>query len=204
MLEATHLSVQRDRFYIFEQVSLKLAAGQALIIRGRNGCGKTTLLRVLAGLVKPEPSAEFRLDQQKVNPADPEFRSQLRYLGHQLGIKSELSCEENLYFAAKAQGVNKVNIPAILEQVSLAAQRWNPASTLSAGQKKRLALARLLLKPSKLWLLDEPYSNLDPTGTTLVDELVKQQLQSSAYVIMTTHGQLQPPVSSIQLMDMAA
>lgn len=165
---------------VFEPVSLSVSSGELMLVTGANGCGKTTLIRMLAGLLTPtEGSINITANA-------------MAYVGHQLGIKDDLSVQENLTFMQKFLGGENKDLKEVIHQVGLDAQRDQAARTLSAGQRKRCALARLLLSPAQLWLLDEPYSNLDFEGLALVDKLLEQQLASGGACIMSTHVSLRP------------
>jgi len=181
MLKARQLLLERHFEPVFEPVDLQVQAGELWLVTGTNGAGKTTLLRLLAGLLRPT-EGEVTLETDA-----------MRFLGHQLGLKEDLSVEENLSFARALNGATGVSIDKAIRRVGLAEARRQPARTLSAGQRKRSALARLLLSPAPLWLLDEPYANLDAEGVTLVDALLADQLAGGGACVMSTHGALRPP-----------
>jgi heme exporter protein A len=162
-------------------VDLAVAAGELWLVTGANGAGKTTLIRLLAGLLRPSGGT---VDVQAQH---------LAYLGHQLGLKDDLTVEENLRFHAALGGGGGVSINTAICTVGLDLARFQAVRTLSAGQRKRSALARLLLCPADLWLLDEPYANLDAEGVALVDRLLAEQLSAGGACIMSTHGALRPP-----------
>jgi heme exporter protein A len=157
-----------------------------LLVEGDNGSGKTTLLRVLAGLLQPT-GGTVRIGGV---PGDREAVARhVALLGHQLGHKGELTALENLHFAMGLFGRRADADPeAALDEVGLAGYEDQPARAMSAGQRKRLALARLRLLPAPLWLLDEPFANLDLEGIALVNRLVERHLADGGGALITSHG----------------
>lgn len=191
LLQARGLRLLRNEDPVFGPLDFEVRAGEALLVMGGNGAGKTTLLRVLAGLLRAN-------DGQIVLHGLPLRREKLArcvaYLGHLPGHKPELTARENLQFAAGLNGRRRNSAPTLaLASVGLSGYDDTPARQLSAGQKKRLALARLLLVPAQLWLLDEPYANLDLDGITLVNRLVQRQLHEGGAALITTHGAYAAP-----------
>ncbi|MCU0756594.1 MAG: heme ABC exporter ATP-binding protein CcmA [Xanthomonadales bacterium] len=182
--------VERLGAAVFAPVSFTLHAGEVLCLEGANGAGKSTLLRALAGLV---PIAEGRVSWfgRELPAPDALARARIGFLGHQLALRAELSALDNLRFLATLDGVAPAAVSSSLfERIGLGGYEEQPAGRLSAGQRKRLALARLWL-PSRctLWLLDEPFANLDRAGQTLVAELI-QHLRQHAAVVHSSHGLL--------------
>jgi heme exporter protein A len=180
MLSASQIVFERYFEPVFLPVNFKLDGGELLLVTGANGCGKTTLIRVLAGILHPT-SGEI----------DNGF-GVMAYVGHYLGIKDDLSVLENLRFMRDFLGTSSLPCKEIIEQVGLSRVAEQQARTLSAGQRKRCALARLLVSNSRLWLLDEPYSNLDVEGTGLVDEMLRKHLESGGACVLATHGAHRP------------
>lgn len=186
LLHASGLAFQRNDEPIFGPIDLHVHAGEALLIEGANGSGKTTLLRVLAGLLQPGSGTVTWSGQHEHRQS---AAGRLALLGHQPGHKGELSCLENLQFARGVYGSRAaVSESGCLREVGLGGYEDHPARALSAGQKKRLALARLRLIPAPLWLLDEPFANLDLPGIDLVNLLVQRHLESGGGALMTSHG----------------
>lgn len=176
LLEAERVTFQRSGANVFRPLDLKLEGGQVVVIRGDNGAGKTTLLRLLAGILAP---AAGTLNMH----ADPVF------VGHLPAVKSDLSCRENLDYERRL-GASQTTIAEALILVGLAGLSARPARALSAGQKKRLGLARLLVRQAPIWLLDEPYASLDTTGCARVDALISTHVAQGGAVVLSTHQQL--------------
>ena len=183
-LEVESLTCIRGGRFVFRDVSLHANAGTALAIEGANGAGKTSLLRMLAGLLAPA-SGTIRF-----GAADAEERGKfVGWLGHQDGVKPQLSPRETLSFFAALHGAD-ANVDDVLQSVGLARACDLPCQYLSAGQKKRLALARLKMSGRALWLLDEPLAALDAQGKTLVRDLVAAHCASGGIAIAATHEPL--------------
>jgi len=176
MLSASQIVFERYFEPVFLPVNFSLDGGELLLVTGANGCGKTTLIRVIAGILHPTSGViENRFGQ-------------MAYIGHNLGIKDDLSVLENLRFMRDFNGVSERSCEHIIRQAGLGRVAEQQARTLSAGQRKRCALARLLLGDFRLWLLDEPYSNLDAEGIALVDAMLHQHLGSGGACVLATHG----------------
>jgi heme exporter protein A len=186
LLEARGLAFARNDEPIFGPLDFSLHAGEVVLIEGDNGAGKTTLLRVLSGLLAPT-SGEIRLNGEPLTLA--RLSPQVALLSHQSGLKPELSALENLRFAAGLAGVRSGMSPTTaLAGVGLEGYAGVPTRRLSAGQKKRVALARVLLAPVGLWLLDEPYANLDLDGIRLVNRLLENHANRNGAALITSHG----------------
>ena len=197
MLTVESITYHRDQEPILESVALTVEAGMVLMVRGGNGSGKTTLLKLLAGLLPPQEDFQVSHDGRDYDPREPEIQAMLAYLGHTLGIKDDLTCLENLEFLARFRGRYDDQTPlSALQSIGLDGFQYTFARQLSAGQRKRLALARLLLCPAPLWMLDEPYSNLDQGGIALVDRLLQAHINAGGSAIITSHGAIEPDVSS--------
>ena len=186
LLEARALRFARNDEPVFGPLDLHVHGGEALLVHGGNGSGKTTLLRVLAGLLDGS-EGEVLIDGE---PATRERVARATaLLGHLLGHKGELTAQENLRFAIGLFGCKAgISVDLALASVGLAGYEDTPARQLSAGQRKRLALARLLLVPARLWLMDEPYANLDLPGIALVNRIVERHLAKGGAALITSHG----------------
>lgn len=198
LLEARGLRFARNDEPVFGPLDFSVDAGEALLVQGGNGAGKTTLLRVLAGLLRAD-GGEIDIDGERARAAR---RSRaIAYLGHLPGLKADLSALENLNFLSGLQGRRRAQLPEnALAIVGLAGYEDALARQLSAGQKKRLSLARLWMSPAPLWLLDEPYANLDLDGIELVNRMVQAHLRDGGAALVTTHGAYAaPPVRTRML-----
>lgn len=179
LLKARQAIFTRAGQAVFQPVDVDLVGGEALIVHGANGAGKTTLLRLLAGILRPASGFVTR-------------HAPVAFLGHQTALKGELSCRENLDFKRRfAAPVSGLDSSRALARVGLAGLGLRPARSLSAGQRRRLGLACLLVAPSAVWLLDEPYASLDHDGCSLVDTLLTEHLGHDGAAVLSTH-QRQP------------
>jgi heme exporter protein A len=189
LLEARALSFHRQDEPVFGPLDFRLDAGELTLIEGDNGSGKTTLMRILTGLLRPEEGELYWRGQPLTWDR---CSGEVLFLGHQLGLKAELSARENLRFAIGLHGHREhSDIDNALMRVGLAGFGDEPVRKLSAGQKKRVALARLLLVPAALWLLDEPYANLDRAGIELVNGLLEAHIAHGGAALVTSHGAVQ-------------
>ena len=203
LLEARMLAFSRGGEPIFGPLTFALRSGEALVLEGDNGAGKTTLVRMLAGLI--EPSGGELLWQG--HPVGPKLypTGSVAVLGHSLGLKGELNAIENLRFRIGLTGVRAGMTPrSAIASVALEGFEDLPVRSLSAGQRKRVALAALLLSPAPLWLLDEPYANLDRNGQVLVDRMLETHIQRDGAVLLTSHGLIQPNLSTMRTQRMDA
>jgi len=180
MLSASQIVFERYFEPVFQAVNFQLKGGELLLVTGANGCGKTTLIRVLAGILHPTSG---KIDNQAGGMA---------YVGHYLGIKDDLSVLENVRFIRDFLGTSSRACEEVIDTVGLTRVAEQQARHLSAGQRKRCALARLLVSESQLWLLDEPYSNLDQEGVALVDGILNHHLESGGACVLATHGVHRP------------
>jgi heme exporter protein A len=188
LLRASGLECVRGERRLFSDVSFELAAGALLQVRGANGSGKTSLLRMICGLLPPE-AGEISWNGQAIGEMGEEYRGQLAYVGHQNAIKDELDPAENLHYAALIAGLqaSAADIDEALRDFGLDGARL-PCKLLSQGQKRRAALARLKLSGSRrLWVLDEPLSALDVQGVSLTRSLIEAHLAVGGAVVFTTH-----------------
>jgi len=179
LLAAQNLTLVRGGRQVFEDVSLDLAAGEVLLVRGPNGAGKSSLLLTLAGLLHAAGGT--------IAPDEPQ---PMHLLAHSSAVKTRLTLAENLRFWRDINGANGLEPGAALERVGLSGLGSIEAGHLSAGQTRRLALARLLVTDRRIWLLDEPLAALDDAGAGLVAALVAERAASGGGVIAATHDDI--------------
>ena len=185
LLEARAVSFVRQDEAVFAPLDFQLHAGELTLVEGANGSGKTTLLRVLAGLLHlGTGELRWRGEPLQRDHCADDFL----FLGHQLGLKADLSPRENLRIATGLHGQRAgTDAAGALAEVGLRGYEDEPTRRLSAGQKKRAALARLRLLPATLWLLDEPFANLDRAGTELVNHTLQWHLDSGGAALVSSH-----------------
>lgn len=172
---------------LFDDVNCTVAAGEVLHVRGANGSGKSSLLRILAALAQPETGAVLWCGAD-TRTLGTDYGAALQYVGHHNGIKLDLTAAENLTFHQALTGATDPRaVTATLACIGLAACMELPARRMSAGQRRRLALARLLLCPSPLWLLDEPLTSLDREGRVLFEDMLARHSAAGGIVVMATH-----------------
>ncbi|HYE34718.1 cytochrome c biogenesis heme-transporting ATPase CcmA [Methylocaldum sp.] len=191
-LQARGLECVRSDSLLFSGLNLSVRTGQVLQIEGPNGSGKTSLLRILAGLTPPS-DGEVLWRGENILRRRSAFLSEVSYLGHQLGLKAELSVEENLRLSLALNGLSfsPVRLAEALQAVGLAGREDSPARALSAGQRQRITLARLILSTATLWILDEPFTALDASGVTLVETLLAAHLNRGGLAVLTSHQAVQ-------------
>jgi heme exporter protein A len=187
LLEAIAIECTRGDRPLVSGLSFSVQSGELLHVAGSNGSGKTTLLRTLCGLSKPN-AGEIHWDGTPIQELDDEYRCHLAYVGHSDAVQGELTPLENLRTAGCLAGGGEVSDarPA-LERVGLSSLSRLPAKLLSQGQKRRLALARLLLAPKRLWILDEPFSGLDARSVAVIEDLLGEHLDVHGMVVITSH-----------------
>ncbi len=188
IITAQDISCQRGNFLLFKPVSFSLDFGQSLLISGANGIGKTTVLESIAGLRGLQQGRLSFKDQDLSKFKDDWFENSL-YIGHKTGNKKELNCLENLRSFLQIQGIeiSEPQAEQALEQVGLAGYEYQMAGSLSAGQKKRLALARLLLVDFSIWILDEPFVNLDVAGCDWLLGVLDNHVKNNGILLITAH-----------------
>ncbi len=201
ILETRDLGCIRNDRQLFERLGFALEAGEMLVVEGPNGCGKTSLLRILTGL-RLADGGEILWRGEPIDRLAGDYYEQVNYVGHHDGIKHELSCLENLRLA-RAMGVpSQLDLDDVLEQVNLYAYGESEVGSLSAGQKRRLALARLLATDSLLWILDEPFTSLDKASMELFSVLFEQHLQREGVIVITSHHDISLPTMAVQRLDL--
>lgn len=190
LLEAQELTILRGDEPLFERISLVLERGEVLQIEGANGSGKTTLLRALCALVQLDDGV-ILWEGSDLLKNRTSFLEQSIYLGHKPGIKNELNAIENLQtYQSIGTGSSGQSIEWALEKMEISHRQYLPCGVLSAGQRRRVALARLLLEKVTLWVLDEPLTSLDQPGRDLVASMVEHHALSGGAVLYSTHHAL--------------
>jgi len=186
-LEARGLACIRDDRTLFDDLSFRLSSGQVLLLEGRNGSGKTSLLRILCGMRQPDGGGLY-WEGEDIFRLGPEYHEQIAYVGHRDGVKHDLTARENLKMARGLGAPNtEVSIDEALDQVELWGFDDIPARNLSAGQQRRLALARLLVTRANLWILDEPFTSLDSHGIGIVESLFENHVAGGGMLAVTSH-----------------
>lgn len=195
-LKVENLSCVRSNKVVFENINFEVFPGENLEIIGSNGSGKTTLLRTILGLIKPEKGIINWLDE---NDKFNDFRTfECFYQGHQLGIKNLLTVYENLKLTHGAKGMDENTIYECLERVGL--MRVNElASNLSVGQRKRISIARWLLKNFKIYFIDEPFSALDDEATSMIEHLIQELNSKGCSFVITGHRPSQVKANRISI-----
>ncbi len=195
--------VLADGFPLLSGVTLDLDAGTLTVVTGANGAGKTSLLRLLGGLVTLTSGTGI-VGGVNLRTGDlRQLRRRVGWLGHEGSFYDDLTVRENLTFAAKALGRPVGEIARVLERVGLTTRVNMPAKRLSAGQRRRLGLAWILLRRPEIWLLDEPYASLDDEGRTFFDDLIGEVVSSGATVIASAHDPLRSSALSPRALVMA-
>ena len=184
MLAGVDLSCIRDDRVLFRELNFTLHSGQVLLLEGKNGSGKTSLLRILCGF--READAGQVLWRGEVID-DSRYYADMAYVGHLDGIKKELTVLENLNVSLALGRPGRFSITEALERVHLSGYDDVTAQSLSAGQKRRLSLARLLITGNQLWILDEPFTSLDKAGIALIESLMREHCAEGGMIVLTSH-----------------
>ena len=185
-LEARALECIRDDRVLFSQLDFSLQAGEALILEGRNGSGKTSLLRIMCGIRLPD-SGSVNWGGTDIARLGPDYHQHMAYVGHRDGNKLDLTPLENLAMARALGMASDMSLEAALEKVDLSGFEDVPTRNLSAGQQRRLALARLLVTETVLWILDEPFTSLDVHGIEVIEGLLAQHTERGGMIAVTSH-----------------
>ena len=199
MLEASHLECIRGERRLFSGLGFRLDGGEVLYLQGKNGSGKTSLLRILCGLAHPA-AGEVRWRGNSIHKPGEDYRRELCYLGHHNAIKEELTPLENLLAAARLADETLSEDDALdaLEQVGLAGREDLACKYLSQGQKRRVALARLVKERRPLWVLDEPFVALDVAAVDWLAGIISGHLQRGGLAVMTTHQLVAIPAGTVR------
>ncbi len=200
--EARSINAWRGDRHILRDVSFTIRPGEFLKVTGPNGVGKTTLLRVICGLL-PAETGELYWREQPVRGRRDEFNAEMAYLGHLNSLKADLTARENLKFlAGLRESLTERDVDAALDRVGILSRGDLPARSLSAGQKRRLALARLVLANAAFWVLDEPVTNLDTAGIALVEELIQEHVSRGGLAIAAAHQRLLDEASFLRRLEL--
>ena len=201
LIQAIELCFSRNEERIFGPLNFHLEAGETLLIKGDNGSGKTTLLRVLAGLL-PQESGQVLIQGEAFNRDT--FVALAAYLGHKHGHKAELTVLQNLQFSASLRAeFSDARLDALITECGLAGFEDSPAGKLSAGQNKRLSLARLQTQNCRIWLMDEPYANLDLAGIAWVNQLVQRHIAEGGSALISSHGAYAAPAVPVRSLEIS-
>ncbi|MES2219146.1 MAG: cytochrome c biogenesis heme-transporting ATPase CcmA [Pseudomonadota bacterium] len=190
-LQIDSIAFERNYCWLFSGISTTLSAGETLLVQGMNGTGKSTLLRMLAGYIEPAQGDIF-WRQKSIRKLQMDYQQQLHYLGHQNGLKPTLTVMENLRLNMALAGKKFAATAAqqILEELAIANLAKQTVNQLSAGQCRRAALARLLLNPCQLWLLDEPTTALDVEGQAVLTRFMNQHTTHGGIIVLVAHQEL--------------
>jgi len=191
MLEVINLTCVRGTRRLFKDLTFSAESGELVEVRGPNGSGKTSLLRILCGLAMPA-AGEVRWNGTSIRSLGEEYSGSVAYLAHQNAVKDELTAIENLRISSAVCGnaLNKKEAQETLKRVGLREQQNLPARVLSAGQRRRLAMTRLLTSAARLWILDEVLTSLDDTAMNLSREFISDHLRKDGIAIVATHQDL--------------
>lgn len=204
MLTILNLSCYRNDACLFEDLNLELSRGRLLHIRGNNGAGKTTLLRAVSGLTTPT-SGKILWDGSDIREIREEYNSKIVYLGHQPPVKNDLSVKENLEFSLRSKGISfadeKINL--VLASNGLERHKDMSARFLSQGQRYKLALSTLFFADQPLWILDEPFGNLDATASEALENQISRHLNNEGLVIITSHAPIRIKESQIFIANLS-
>jgi heme exporter protein A len=203
MLEASNLECVRGDRQLFSDLNFVVKPGGFLQLTGANGSGKTSLLRMLCGLLEPA-SGEIRWEGANIRTLGEEYSIAVTYIGHRPAVKDELSALENLAISSGLSGQNLgPNAGEALVKLGLGGREHLPTRMLSEGQRRRVALARLAVCTTKLWLLDEVLSSLDKSAVSLVLTMIEEHLRNGGIAIVSTHQEFTLTTDSFQRLELA-
>ena len=185
LIRTENLCFERDEIKVIDRVNLKLNSGDLLQVEGCNGSGKTTLLRLLTTAIKPTSGRIF-YQGKKLSDCRYEYCSNIIFIGHQIALKERLTPVENLKWLSPI-GLSQDSINRALDLVGLRDFETAPSWSLSAGQKRRVALARLIVSNAKIWFLDEPFTAIDTQGIGLMRQLIDDHVSKGGAVVFSTH-----------------
>tara|TARA_B100000575_G_C23032156_1_gene594233 strand:- start:87 stop:698 length:612 start_codon:yes stop_codon:yes gene_type:complete len=197
-LSANDLTLIRGESCLFKDLSFTINAGELLVLEGQNGSGKTSLIRAMLGMLNFE-SGEVLWNDIPINKQRQEFHGSLIWLSHRTGLKKDLTLQENLHFEGALRSKLDVDQSQILKKLNIFDLKDLPIRSMSAGQQRRVALARLLLFDAPIWLLDEPFTNLDDEGQNIVLDLINSHLSSGGICVIAAHQEFHINASKIKV-----
>lgn|SRR5687768_3185624 len=205
MLEALSVGCVRGERLLFSDINFSLLPGNVVQLTGANGSGKTSLLRIVCGLLAPT-AGEIRWQGTNIRSLGEDYSKSLSYVGHRNGVKEELTPIENLRISNGLAGISLTLAEAktALEKIGLTGRDTLPARLLSEGQRRRLALARLLTSGARLWVLDEVLTSLDRSAVAIMKSLIGEHLQNGGMAIIATHQELDLSAGSLQRLELAS
>ena len=200
LLSGSNLCLLRGDRCLFKELQFALNAGELMLVQGPNGSGKTSLLRAIAGLLGLE-DGYISWQGVRTESARQPFSADLVWLAHRVGFKGDLTLIENLRFESGLRSTRFEDLDKILERFGLTRLTGLPMRSLSAGQQRRVALARMLISDARVWLMDEPFANLDAAGHILVLELITEHLAKNGICVVAAHQdvEIEAPTQRIQL-----
>jgi len=198
-LQVRNLSCFRDDRLLFEGLDFTLENNQVLLLEGKNGSGKTSLLRILCGFREQDDGEIFWCGNAI---RDSDFLAQMAYVGHLDGVKKELTVRENLQTSLALSQPGRYSLDQALDKVHLTGYDNSLVQSLSAGQKRRLSLARLLITRNILWILDEPFTSLDKDGIKLIESLMHEHVSAGGMIILTSHHDLALHEADVQKINL--
>jgi heme exporter protein A len=201
-LEVHQLACIRDDRTLFSNLAFRIERGQALVLEGRNGSGKTSLLRILCGIRLPD-AGSVTWGGTEIGKLGPDYHVHTAYVGHRDGIKLDLTPLENLAMARALGKPNDTTLEGALERVDLYGFEDVLTRNLSAGQQRRLALARLLVTDTVLWILDEPFTSLDVHGIQVIEELLDRHTAGGGMIAVTSHHAVNLANTAIQRINLS-
>lgn len=201
MLEARALSCTRGAKHLFSGLNLRISAGECLHVRGENGVGKTSLLRILTGLSKPE-SGDVLWNGLSISREPSQYHRDLLFLGHRDALKEDLTALENVQLYAALDDISLSDDVALaaLWRFGLRGREHLPVNCLSAGQKRRVLMARMLTRQARLWILDEPFNALDIHAVQALQDLIAEHIEQGGLVVLTSHQEVQ--LANVRTLDL--
>jgi heme exporter protein A len=199
-LQGTDLSCIRDDRILFEGLTFELVSGQVLLLEGKNGSGKTSLLRILCGFREPD-AGQVLWCGEAID--DSQYYADMAYVGHLDGVKKELTVLENLKVSLALGQCGQYSIQQALTKVHLTDYDDVLVQALSAGQKRRLSLARLLITKNSVWILDEPFTSLDKQGIALIETLMSEHCASGGMIVLTSHHDIELHDVAVQRINLS-